>query len=77
MRRLLWVADGGTLAGAGGEGAWPLAARTMEASVCLCVWFSGYRLREPSLPCIADARVLLLPKNESAGAVGAKVTHCP
>ena len=46
--------------GAGGEGAWPMAARTMAASVCLFVCVSVTRLREPRLPCIADARVLLV-----------------
>eukprot|EP01045_Picozoa_sp_COSAG04_P000621 COSAG04_NODE_15_length_40535_cov_25.319888_34_plen_947_part_01 len=59
VRRLLW-ADGGTLALAletKGRGCWP---RTVAASVCLFVCISVTRLREPRLPCIADARVLLV-----------------
>ena len=70
VRRLLW-ADGGTLALAletKGRGCWP---RTMAASVCLFVCVSGYRLREPRLPCIADVRVSVWSVDWEAGRSGA------
>ena len=48
-----------------------MAARTMAASVCLFVCVSGYRLREPRLPCIADVRVLLVVHDSG----GSKADH--